>query len=226
MSDGRALPRPRTAARQARRRARRRLLRAARAAGSRSTPRSRSSAAQLAAEARRAARRARRRLARRPGARAAPPMRTCSPATRSPTATRSRAVTAFGPAAHDVRLRGGARASSTSCCPATARCSSGGRPGASATSAPATRRSPCSATCCRCCGPAPPRLIELPAGEELELEPVTDEPWWAFNYYQGNLRSRVVLNTDMPTTGLDLLHLAATRSIRAITRSMRSRSSC
>jgi hypothetical protein len=51
-------------------------------------------------------------------------------------------------------------------------------------------------------------LAELPSGEGLDLEAVTDEPWWAFNYYQGNLHSRVVLNVDTPTTGLDLLHLA------------------
>ncbi|NUR75205.1 MAG: hypothetical protein HOQ28_02830 [Thermoleophilia bacterium] len=51
-------------------------------------------------------------------------------------------------------------------------------------------------------------LLELPAGEELILESVTDEPWWAFNYYLGNLCSRVVLNADVPTTGLDLVHLA------------------
>jgi hypothetical protein len=51
-------------------------------------------------------------------------------------------------------------------------------------------------------------LLELPPGEELMLEPVTDEPWWAFNYYLGDLRSRVVLNIDVPTTGLDLVHLA------------------
>jgi hypothetical protein len=51
-------------------------------------------------------------------------------------------------------------------------------------------------------------LLELPAGEELLLEPVTGEPWWAFNYYLGDLRSRVVLNVDVPTTGLDLVHLA------------------
>jgi hypothetical protein len=50
-------------------------------------------------------------------------------------------------------------------------------------------------------------LLALPAGEELTLEPVGDEPWWAFNYYLGNLHSRVVLNTDVPTTGLDLVHL-------------------
>ncbi len=51
-------------------------------------------------------------------------------------------------------------------------------------------------------------LVELPPGEELTVEPVQDEPWWAFNYYQGNLRSRVVLNTDIPTSGRDLLRLA------------------
>ena len=51
-------------------------------------------------------------------------------------------------------------------------------------------------------------LVELPEGEELTLEPVSDEPWWAFNYYLGGLRSRVVVNTDVPTTGLDLVHLA------------------
>ena len=52
-------------------------------------------------------------------------------------------------------------------------------------------------------------LVELPAGEALDLEAVTDEPWWAFNYYLGDLRSRVVLNVDVPTTGLDLVHLVA-----------------
>jgi hypothetical protein len=52
-------------------------------------------------------------------------------------------------------------------------------------------------------------LVELPEGEGLTIEPVDDEPWWAFNYYLGNLRSRVVINVDVPTTGLDLIHLAA-----------------
>ena len=51
-------------------------------------------------------------------------------------------------------------------------------------------------------------LLELPAGDGVALEPVADEPWWAFNYYLGNLQSRVVLNTDVPTTGTDLIHLA------------------
>jgi hypothetical protein len=52
-------------------------------------------------------------------------------------------------------------------------------------------------------------LVDLPEGEELTLEAVDDEPWWAFNYYLGDLRSRVVLNVDVPTTGQDLIHLAA-----------------
>ena len=52
-------------------------------------------------------------------------------------------------------------------------------------------------------------LVELPPGERLTLEGVHDEPWWAFNYYQGDLESRVVLNIDVPTTGYDLIRLAA-----------------
>jgi len=38
---------------------------------------------------------------------------------------------------------------------------------------------------------------------------VHDEPWWAFNYYLGNLRSRVVVNADVPTTFDDVFELAA-----------------
>ena len=52
-------------------------------------------------------------------------------------------------------------------------------------------------------------LVHLPDGEELVVEPVRDEPWWAFNYYLGGLRSRVVVNVDVPTTGVDVIHLAA-----------------
>ena len=36
-----------------------------------------------------------------------------------------------------------------------------------------------------------------------------DEPWWAFNYYLGELRSRVVVNSDQQTTAADLVTLAA-----------------
>jgi hypothetical protein len=50
-------------------------------------------------------------------------------------------------------------------------------------------------------------LFGLPEREEITLEEVHDEPWWAFNYYQGNRRSHVVLNTDIPITWNDLLEL-------------------
>ena len=51
-------------------------------------------------------------------------------------------------------------------------------------------------------------LVALPDGERAAVEPVTNEPWWAFNYYLGDLSSRIAFNTDLPTTGLDLIHLA------------------
>ena len=57
---------------------------------------------------------------------------------------------------------------------------------------------------------APRRSSTCPAGEERRRSSRSaDEPWWAFNYYLGDLASRVVLNIDVPTTGLDLVHLAA-----------------
>jgi hypothetical protein len=50
-------------------------------------------------------------------------------------------------------------------------------------------------------------LFGLVDGEAIDVEEVHDEPWWAFNYYQGNRRSHVVLNVDVPTTYGDLLEL-------------------
>ena len=41
-------------------------------------------------------------------------------------------------------------------------------------------------------------LFGLPKGEKAELDYVTDEPWSAFNYYLGGLRSRVAVNLDVP----------------------------
>ena len=41
-------------------------------------------------------------------------------------------------------------------------------------------------------------LVGLPDGESYELELVSDEPWAAYNYYEGNLRSRIAVNTDLP----------------------------
>jgi hypothetical protein len=52
-------------------------------------------------------------------------------------------------------------------------------------------------------------LLGLPEGEELAVEEVRDEPWSAFNYYLGALRSRVVVNLDVPTTCDDVVEVAA-----------------
>jgi len=38
---------------------------------------------------------------------------------------------------------------------------------------------------------------------------VTDEPWAGFNYYLGDLQSRVAINTDLPVLSLGLAHLVA-----------------
>jgi hypothetical protein len=41
-------------------------------------------------------------------------------------------------------------------------------------------------------------LFGLPEGEAAELDYVRDEPWSAYNYYLGGLRSRVAINLDRP----------------------------
>jgi hypothetical protein len=41
-------------------------------------------------------------------------------------------------------------------------------------------------------------LFGLPEGQTVTVELVSNEPWAGFNYYLGGLRSRVVLNTDIP----------------------------
>lgn len=38
----------------------------------------------------------------------------------------------------------------------------------------------------------------LPDGEKLSFSMVRDEPWAAYNWYDGNLKSRVEVNTDLP----------------------------
>ena len=38
----------------------------------------------------------------------------------------------------------------------------------------------------------------LPNGEELTVSMVSDQPWAAYNWYDGNLKSRVEVNTDLP----------------------------
>jgi hypothetical protein len=52
-------------------------------------------------------------------------------------------------------------------------------------------------------------LFGLPEGESYELELVTDEPWSAYNYYEGGLRSRIAVNTDVPMATHFLTELMA-----------------
>lgn len=40
--------------------------------------------------------------------------------------------------------------------------------------------------------------IPLPAGEAFTLEFVTDKPWSGYNWYQGDYRSLIQVNTDLP----------------------------
>jgi hypothetical protein len=51
-------------------------------------------------------------------------------------------------------------------------------------------------------------LIELPAGEAVELEIVHDKPWWGSCDYLGELRSHIAVNADLPMSAMDLLILA------------------
>jgi hypothetical protein len=51
-------------------------------------------------------------------------------------------------------------------------------------------------------------LVDLPAGERIDLAVVRDEPWLAFNHYLGDLKSRVEINVGLPISALDLLGLA------------------
>ncbi len=49
----------------------------------------------------------------------------------------------------------------------------------------------------------------LPEGEHVEFELVSDQPWSGFNYYEGGLRSRVAINTDLPVASTAVGHLVA-----------------
>ncbi len=49
----------------------------------------------------------------------------------------------------------------------------------------------------------------LPEGEDLRIRLVTGQPWTGYNWYDGGLRSRVDLNTDLPTRAGELIHVAA-----------------
>jgi hypothetical protein len=53
------------------------------------------------------------------------------------------------------------------------------------------------------------RLFGLPDGERVDFEQVTNQPWSGFNYYLGDLHSRVVINVDLPVLSTSLGHLVA-----------------
>ncbi|HET7856859.1 MAG TPA: hypothetical protein VFL41_10425 [Gaiellaceae bacterium] len=52
-------------------------------------------------------------------------------------------------------------------------------------------------------------LVGLPAGESIDVDYVSDEPWAAFNYYLGDLRSRIAINTDVSLTPTFVTELVA-----------------
>jgi hypothetical protein len=52
-------------------------------------------------------------------------------------------------------------------------------------------------------------MFGLPDGEHVDFELVSDQPWSGFNYYLGDLRSRVAINTDLPVLATAIGHLVA-----------------
>ncbi|MCZ2836483.1 DUF885 domain-containing protein [Modestobacter sp. VKM Ac-2985] len=52
----------------------------------------------------------------------------------------------------------------------------------------------------------------LPEAETVRYEVVTDKPWSGFNYYEGDYRSRVAINADLPHRLAQLPHLVAHES--------------
>lgn len=52
-------------------------------------------------------------------------------------------------------------------------------------------------------------MFGLPDGERVRFELVTDQPWSGFNYYEGDLSSRVAINTDLPVLSTSIDHLVA-----------------
>src|SRR4051794_26954939 len=52
----------------------------------------------------------------------------------------------------------------------------------------------------------------LPEVETVNYEVVTDQPWSGFNYYEGDFRSRVAINADLPHRLSHLPHLVAHES--------------
>jgi hypothetical protein len=53
------------------------------------------------------------------------------------------------------------------------------------------------------------RMFGLPEGERIDWELAHDQPWSGFNYYLGDLHSRVAINTDLPVLSTSIAHLVA-----------------
>ena len=69
------------------------------------------------------------------------------------------------------------------------------------------------------------RQFGLPDGEHVDCELVTDQPWSGFNYYLGDLRSRVAINTDLPVLSRRSATSSRTRPTPATTPSTPARRS-
>jgi hypothetical protein len=52
-------------------------------------------------------------------------------------------------------------------------------------------------------------LFGVPAGEELRVSYVRGQPWTAYNWYDGGLRSRIDVNLDLSLTAARLVHVVA-----------------
>jgi hypothetical protein len=52
-------------------------------------------------------------------------------------------------------------------------------------------------------------LFGIPDDGDLRVSLVRDQPWGAYNWYDGGLRSRVDINTDLPIRAADLVHAVA-----------------
>ena len=116
--------------------------------------------------------------------------------------------------------------SSTSCYRARGRCTSATRPSAASTPSSRPRMVPALRALIAVLRIRTGTLVALPDGEQLVVEEVHDEPWWAFNYYLGDLRavssSTPTCRRPRPTSSRS----RPTRPIRDTTPSASSRSSC
>jgi hypothetical protein len=52
-------------------------------------------------------------------------------------------------------------------------------------------------------------LFGLPDGEDLRVSLVTGQPWSGYNWFDGGRRSRVDINTDLPSHAADLISIVA-----------------